>query len=322
MPAGVLILTGQTAAGKTPLALRLAERFDAEIVGADARQIYRDMPVGTAAPSAADRARVRHHLVGFLDPRDRYSAARFVADALATIDEIHARGGRALVVGGTGFYVRALAGDVALSPVHDDELRARLAREARIHEPEVLHEWLASLEPQRAAALEPADRYRVTRALEIALAKRGAAPPPANVPGAAPPQAIVSGAAPRSLRELGIPFRKTYLEVDDATLDANIAARVDTMLACGFLEEAERVGADAVAADAVGYREALAHLAGWSTTAELRAALIRATRRYAKRQATWFRREPEVERIPAANAFEQLSAIASSLPGWLKVDVK
>ena len=116
MPAGVLILTGQTAAGKTPLALRLAERFDAEIVGADSRQIYRDMPIGTAAPGAADRARVRHHLVGFLDPRERYSAARFVADALATIDEVHARGGRALVVGGTGFYVRALTGDVALSP--------------------------------------------------------------------------------------------------------------------------------------------------------------------------------------------------------------
>jgi tRNA dimethylallyltransferase len=303
VPPGILILTGQTAAGKTPLALRLAERFDAEIVGADSRQIYRDMPVGTAAPTAAERARVPHHLVGFLDPRERYSAARFVADALAAIDEIHTRGGRALVVGGTGFYVRALAGDVALSPFRDDDLRARLAREARVHAPDVLHGWLAALAPGRAAALEPGDRYRVTRALEIALAERSAEP-----------QTVV--AAPRSLRELGIPFRKTYLDVDAATLETNIAARVDAMLAAGFLDEAERVGAEAVAADAVGYREALAYLAGWSTEAELRTALIRATRRYAKRQATWFRREPALERVTAADAFENLSAIAGSLPGW------
>jgi tRNA dimethylallyltransferase len=306
VPAGVLILTGQTAAGKTALALRLAERFDAEIVGADSRQIYRDMPVGTAAPSAAERARVRHHLIGFLDPRERYSAARFVADALAAIDEIHARGGRAIVVGGTGFYVRVLAGDVALSPVYHDELRARLAREARIHEPDVLHEWLAALAPQRASALEPGDRYRITRALEIALTERSAEST----------HAVLSSPTSRSLRELGIPIRKTYLEVDDATLDANIALRVDAMLATGFLDEAERIGAEAVAADAVGYREALAYLAGWSTAAELRAALVRATRRYAKRQATWFRREPGLERVAAANAFEQLSAIAGSLPGW------
>lgn len=306
MPAGVLILTGQTAAGKTPLALRLAERFDAEIVGADSRQIYRDMPIGTAAPGAADRARVRHHLVGFLDPRDRYSAARFVADALATIDEVHARGGRALVVGGTGFYVRALTGDVALSPVHDDELRARLAREARIHAPEVLHDWLGAIAPQRAFALEPGDRYRITRALEIALTERSAEST----------HAVLSSPTSRSLRELGIPIRKTYLEVDDATLDANITSRVHAMLAAGFLDEAERVGAEAVAADAVGYREALAYLAGWSTEAELRTALIRATRRYAKRQATWFRREPALERVAAAIAFEELTEIASSLSGW------
>jgi tRNA dimethylallyltransferase len=306
VPSGVLILTGQTASGKTPLALRIAERFDAEIVGADSRQIYRDMPIGTAAPSDTERARVRHHLVGFLDPRERYSAARFVADALTAIDEIHARGRRALVVGGTGFYVRALTGAVALSPVHDDDVRARLAREARIHAPDVLHAWLAALAPQRAAALEPGDRYRVTRALEIALTERSAEPP----------QAVVSGAAPRSLRDLGVTVRKTYVEVDGATLDANIAARVDAMLAAGFLEEAERVGPEAVAADAVGYREALAYLAGLSTAAELRTALVRATRRYAKRQATWFRREPGLERVAAANAFEQLSAIAGSLPGW------
>jgi len=153
--AGVLILSGATASGKSALALRLAERFDAEIVGADSRQIYRGMPVGTAAPSDADRARVPHHLVGFLDPRERYSAARFVAEALAAIDDIRARGRRAIVVGGTGFYLRALAGDVALSPAYDASLRERLAREARVHPPDVLAEWLRALAPARAAAIAP-----------------------------------------------------------------------------------------------------------------------------------------------------------------------
>jgi tRNA dimethylallyltransferase len=303
--AGVLILTGPTASGKSALALELAERFGAEIVGADSRQIYRGMPVGTAAPSAADLARVPHHLVGFLDPRERYSAARFVADALAALDAIHARGKRAIVVGGTGFYLRALSGDVALSPAYDAALRDRLAHEARVHPPEVLAEWLRALAPQRAAAIAPNDPYRITRALEIALAERS---------GARRDGARDEGAA--NLRARGIPFRKLYLEVAPEELERRIAARVDGMLANGLLDEAERIGGDAVAADAVGYREALAHLAGWSTRDELRAHLIRNTRRYAKRQATWFRTEPGLVRIAAEDALARAIGEAGALPGW------
>ena len=293
---GVLILTGQTAAGKSALALELAERFDAEIVGADSRQVYRGMPVGTAAPSDAERARVRHHLVGFVDPHERYSAARFVADALTAIDDIRARGKRVLVVGGTGFYVRALTGAVTLSSVYDPALRERLAREARVHPPEVLADWLRVLAPQRAGAIAPNDPYRVARALEIALAERGADP------------LRVAPALPANLRTRGIPFRKLYLTIAPDLLEERIARRVDAMLANGLLEEAERVGAGAVAADAVGYREALAYLAGWSTSAELRAQLVRNTRRYAKRQATWFRTEPDLVALPAADLREQAEA--------------
>jgi tRNA dimethylallyltransferase len=279
---GVLFLAGQTASGKSAVALELAERFDAEIVGADSRQIYRGMPIGTAAPSDADRARVRHHLIGFVDPHERYSAARFVADALEEIEDIRARGKRALVVGGTGFYVRALAGDVSLSSVYDPVLRERLAREARVHPPDALADWLRALAPERARAIAPNDPYRVARALEIALAERSAGGPfrPAEVQP--------------NLRTRGIPFRKLYLEIAPDALERRIEQRVAAMLAQGLLEEAERVGGDAVAADAVGYREALAYLAGWSTEAELRAQLIRNTRRYAKRQATWFRTEPDL----------------------------
>ncbi len=283
----VLILAGPTASGKTELALHLAERFDAEIVGADSRQVYRGMPIGTAAPDAAQLARVPHHLVAFLDPEEQYSAARFVVDARRAIDDIHARGKRAIVAGGTGFYIRALAGDVTLDAAYDPVLRERLAHEARLHPPEVLADWLAALAPQRAAGIAPNDPYRVTRALEIVLAAR--APAPSARPSELP-----------SLRAGGIPFVKLVIDTEPAALLERIERRVDGMLAAGLLDEAERVGGDAVAADAVGYREALAFLAGFSTAAELRTQLIRNTRRYAKRQVTWFRTEPGIVRVPAA----------------------
>jgi tRNA dimethylallyltransferase len=295
---GVLILAGPTASGKTALALELAERFDAEIVGADSRQIYREMPIGTAAPSAEERARVPHHLVEFLDPTERYSAARFTEDALETIEAIERRGRRAMVVGGTGFYVRALCGDVALSPAYDPELRERLAREAKVHPSETLHAWLASRDPARAAAIAPTDPYRIVRALEIALSRE-------NTSAAANPPR-------RSLRTLGVPVLKLALDVDDGTLDARIAARVDGMLAAGFIAEAERVGADAVAADAVGYPQAIAYARGLLSFAELRTVMIRATKRYAKRQRTWFRGEPEMRRV----APDDVAHAAASLHGW------
>lgn len=295
---GVLILAGPTASGKTALAIALAERFDAEIVGADSRQIYRGMPIGTAAPDPAQLARVPHHLIAFLDPRERYSAARFVLDARQALDAIAARGRRAIVVGGTGFYLRALAGDVALDAAYDPALRARLAAEARVHPPDVLAEWLAALAPERAAAISPNDPYRVARALEIALAARGAEP--------APRETLPT------LRAAGIPFVKLVLETEPAALLANIERRVDAMLAAGLVGEAERVGGDVPAADAVGYRDALAYAAGWSTRAELRAQLIRVTRRYAKRQATWFRSEPGAVRVSAAAS----EAAARERLGW------
>jgi tRNA dimethylallyltransferase len=295
---GVLILAGPTASGKSALALELAERFDAEIVGADSRQIYHGMPIGTAAPTAEERARAPHHLVEFLDPAERYSAARFTEDALGAIEAIERHGRRAIVVGGTGFYLRALCGDVALSPAYDPELRERLAREARVHPSEALHEWLATRDPARAAAIAATDPYRIVRALEIALSRESTSD------AANPPR--------RSLRTLGLPVLKLALDVDDATLDARIAARVDGMLAAGFVAEAERVGADAVAADAVGYPQALAYASGYLSLAELRTLMIRATKRYAKRQRTWFRGEPGMRRV----ALDDVAHAAASLPGW------
>lgn len=292
---GVLVLAGPTGSGKTDLAIALAKTFGAEIVGADSRQIYRDMPIGTAAPSDAQLAEVPHHLVGFLDPRERYSAGRFARDARGLIREIHARGRRTIVVGGTGFYVRALTGDVALAAQYDEALRERLAHEAKMHPPEFLHEWLRLHDPVRAQALDPHDTYRVLRALEVALAP--------NVRGE-------DSGVPAD--EGGARYLKVFLDVPLAENDRRIAARTDAMLRAGLVEEAERVGAEAVAATAVGYPQALAYARGWSTLDELRETLARATRRYARRQRGWFRREPETHWLPP----EGVERAARELLGW------
>ena len=281
----VLILTGETASGKSELAVKLAEQIDAEIVGADSRQIYRGMPIGTAAPTATQRARVPHHLVEFLDPRERYSAARYVHDALRCIRDIIARKKRVIVVGGTGFYIRALCGDVDLGPEVDAAARARLQREVRVHDAEFLYAWLQVRNPRRAAELAVGDTYRVTRALETVLA-----PPD--------PQPLVHD----HLRSCAIPYTKVWMQIEKTLLQQRIEQRVDQMLAAGFVAEAERIGAAAVAADAVGYPQAFAYLAGQLHERELRSLMIRTTLRYAKRQATWLRSEPDLQLIKPGEA--------------------
>jgi tRNA dimethylallyltransferase len=295
---GVLILAGPTASGKTQLAIELARRFDAEIVGADSRQVYRGMPIGTAAPTGEQLHAVPHHLVGFLDPYERYSAARFSADATRIITDIHARGKRAIVAGGTGFYIRALTGGVDLAPQYDETIRKRLAHEAKIHDTQFLHDWLRVRDRRRAQMLHPSDAYRILRALEVAIA---------------PPQSRLRDEPLPSLAAAGIPFLKLALEPDWAQLDQRISQRTHEMLAGGLLDEAERVGADAVAANAVGYPQALAYLRGWSTLAELRLLLARATRRYARRQATWFRSEPQMQAVRALD----VERLAREKLGWV-----
>jgi tRNA dimethylallyltransferase len=298
VPAGVLVLAGPTASGKTELAIELAKRFDAEIVGADSRQIYRGMPIGTAAPTDEQMRAVPHHLVAFLDPQERYSAARFSADATRIVKEIQARGKRAIVSGGTGFYIRALTGAVDLAPQYDQAVRERLAHEAKAHDSAFLYDWLKLRDPRRAAMLHAGDEYRVLRALEVALA---------------PSHARLRENPLISLATESMPFLKLFLQIDRSQLDRRIERRTDAMLAKGLLEEAERVGADAVAANAVGYPQALAYLRGWCTHKELRTILMRATRRYARRQETWFRGEPHMQPVRATD----VEALAREKLGWV-----
>lgn len=294
--ASVLILAGATASGKTELAIELAREFDAEIVGADSRQIYAGMPIGTASPSLEQLAEVPHHLIGFLDPRQRYSAAQYAQDAIAALNGIRARGKRAIVAGGTGFYIRALVGGVALARQYDKSLRDRLAREATLHPPEFLHAWLERRDAARAAALGKNDTYRILRALEIALA----------------PPAVLRDTAFRTLAGAGFTYRLVFLDVDWPTIDERIERRAARMLDAGLIEEAERVGVGAVAANAVGYPQAHAYLCGWSTMSELRSSFSRATRRYARRQRAWFRGEPSTLWLPP----EVLRSTVREKLGW------
>lgn len=295
---GVLVLAGPTGSGKTDLAIDLAREFDAEIVNADSRQIYRGMPIGTAAPSPEQLAAVPHHLFGFLDPHERYSAARYSADAAACIEAIHARGKRAIVCGGTGFYLRTLTGGVALAPQYDESLRERLAHEGRLHDAQFLYEWLALRDPRRAAMLHPGDTYRVLRALEVAFSPR---------------DAVLRETPVRSLASDGVAFVKVFLSVPPDELARRIERRTAAMLTNGLIEEAEGVGPDAVAASAVGYPQAFAYLSGYCTREELFAMLVRATRRYAKRQAAWFRGEPDTQHLAPA----EVAGAAREKLGWV-----
>ncbi len=275
-------IVGATASGKSEVAMQIARAVGGEIVGADSRQIYRGMRVGTAAPDERAQREIRHHCVEFLDPEERYSAAQYARDAMAAILDIRSRGRRPIVVGGTGFYLRVLRGDVALGERGDERLRARIAAEMRLHPPEVLHAWLSLRDPQRAAAIEKNDLYRIGRALEIALA---------------PPRA--AAAAIPTLRSHGLTIRTFGLVLPLPEIDRRIERRARAMLAGGLLEEAEALGTRAVAGDAVGYPQALAYLRGQSSFEETLVALARATRRYARRQIAWFRSEPNIEWLGA-----------------------
>ncbi len=181
---------------------------------------------------------------------------------------------------------------MGLARAYDEQLRARLRREASIHEPKFLHQWLVRLDSRRAAAIDPNDTYRVLRALEIRLAD--------------PPLPNGTDAMRRP------EFVKAALDVPIAQIDQRIAARTAHMLANGLLEEAERIGPNAVAGSAVGYPQALAYLRGWSTSQELHATLLRATKRYARRQIAWFRREPGIEWVSPGD----VAGIVREKLGW------
>jgi tRNA dimethylallyltransferase len=282
-------LLGPTASGKSTLALELAARLPLEIVSVDSAQVYIGMDIGTAKPSAAQRAQVRHHLVDLIDPTERYSAGRFRVDCVGAIMAILARGKIPLLVGGTMLYYKALAQGIDALPQADPGVRAGIdARAAREGWP-ALHAELARVDPATAARLSPNDAQRIQRALEVwELWGK----PISELQGSARP---------------ALPFElKSYALIpeDRAELHQRIAERFERMLAAGLVEEVERLCKRYVlhlglpSMRCVGYRQAWEFLEGIYGKDELRAKGIAATRQLAKRQLTWLRSLPGIE--PAA----------------------
>jgi len=282
-----LVICGPTASGKSQTALGVAEELGGEIINADSRQIYRGMSIGTGMPPPSAFERAPHHLYGFVDPEQRYSAVRYVHDADAAIAAITARGHLPIVVGGTGFYIEALVGTMPLDrPPGDEALRARLRREAQVHPREVLWEWLAAISKTRAEATRPSDSYRILRALESALVER----------------TEPNDSSDRDSLRPKLKSAVVVLRVHRAAIAARIAQRVTAMFAHGLIEEAQAVRAaarDAPALSGLGYAEALAVVDGLATRAEALTLTIRRTERYAKRQQTWFRRMSAADMVDA-----------------------
>lgn len=281
----LLAVVGPTATGKSDLGVALAERLGGEVVNADSMQLYRGMDVGTAKPTPAERRGVPHHLLDVWEVTERASVAEFQRLARATVDDVLARGRLPLLVGGSGLYVRAVLDDLDF-PGTDPGLRSRLEAELAAVGAPALHERLSRVDPEAARGILPSNGRRVVRALEVVeLTGR---PFAARLPGPAPVYDAV---------QLGLDR--------PADLDARVAARVDRMWTRGLVAEVRALAGRGLregptASRALGYQQVLAFLDGRYDEATARAETARATRRFVRRQRSWFRRDDRVRWLDAA----------------------
>lgn len=285
----VVVLVGPTASGKTEVSLPLGERIGAEIVSADSRQVYRRMDIGTAKPTLAERARVPHHFIDILDPDEDYSAGEFGIRGREEIAKILSREHVPLVVGGSGLYVRSLIDGFFDGPPADPEVRSMIEQRLAAGGVEVLMEELRRVDPVFAARVDPTKPRRMIRALEVYH---------------------VTGEPISQLHaelKVEIPFRSRVfgLAWSKPELHRRIGQRCTMMLEEGLLDEVEELvrmgyGPEVNALNTVGYAEAFAYRAGQITRAEMVELFCRNTRRYAKRQMTWFRKDERVEWVEMA----------------------
>lgn len=277
-----LVITGPTATGKTALSLRVAERLDAEIISMDSRQVYRGMDIGTAKATPEERRAVPHHGLDLVDPDERYSAGRFARDARVWIEEIRARGRIPILVGGTGFFLRALTHPMFREPDLDPLRRARLARYMKSLSSDDLLRWLEALDPEAARTLSKrGGRQRIERALEIVLMTGR-------------PLGWWHEHAPPSVEP--VPLRVFVLQLPRDELYRRIDQRVLDMIDAGLLQEVERLleaGYDATdpGMSATGYIELIPVVQGRRSLEDGIQDIQRATRRYARRQMTWLRHQ-------------------------------
>ena len=266
----------------------------------DSTAVYRGIDIGTDKPSAADRAAVPHHLVDVADPAETYSAARYAQDASAAIRDITARGRVPILAGGTGFYYRALVRGLFPGPARDDELRARLDRVAGRRGVEALHRWLARVDPPSAARIQPRDRKRLVRALEVYL-----------LTGRALTSHFDQTASP--IAEFDV--RAVALNLPRPELRERVARRVDDQFDRGVVDEVRRLVASGIpmtahALSGLVYRQVVEMLRGVRGEAETRALIVQENMRYARRQAIWFRKEAGVRWLDAAGETEAAWTLA------------
>jgi tRNA dimethylallyltransferase len=301
----LVVICGPTAVGKTALALNLAEYFNAEIISADSRQLYRLMDIGTAKPIAEELQRVRHHLIDVAWPDEDFHAARFVSLAEEAVADIHRRSKRAFLVGGTGLYLRALTEGLLQAPSANPKLRQRLHSRAEAEGSASLHEALARVDPDSAARLHPNDLIRIVRALEVFEH---------------------SGSMLSALQDKhgfnSKPYRtvKICLNMPRDVLYRRIDQRAEVMFTQGLLEEAETLlgaGYDPSlkALRTIGYRQAFALLRKEMARDEAIDDLKQATRRYAKQQLTWFRKDKSMIWLESSDDFVTIRKLIDKFYG-------
>ncbi len=278
----IIVIAGPTASGKTALAVDLALSLGGEVINADSMQVYRFMDVGTAKPNLEERRGILHHLLDVVDPDEDFNAAAYRQLALPLAKKICAGNNPCFIVGGTGLYIRSLLGGLVELPPSDPSIRSRLNAQCDREGSPKLHERLAALDPERARSIHPNDRVRIVRALEIIQQTDH------------PSSELLKR---HQFKDQDFQALKFFLHMEKEKLYDRINRRSEKMIACGLLEETKGLlkrgyGLHLKPMTAIGYRHALNHLQGKWSLEETTTALKRDTRRYAKRQRTWFKAEP------------------------------
>ncbi len=301
--APLVVLAGPTASGKTALAIALAERFAGEIVSCDSVAVYREMEIGTAKPSAAERARVPHHLLDVAAPGQPFTAGDYSRQARAAIADIRRRDKLPIVAGGTGLYLRALLDGLSPAPVRDEALRERLRQRAAARGPAYIHTILRRIDPTAALAIHANDLPKVIRAIEVSLAAR--------VPQSE--QWAQQGRDPLT----GFRVLSLGLAPERDRLYPRINQRAAAMFAAGLMQEtfalAAKYGADTRALTSLGYAQAMSVLRCEATLEAAIAAVQQGHRNYAKRQQTWFHRSPDMQWLPGFGDEPAITAQAIAL---------
>jgi tRNA dimethylallyltransferase len=299
----VIVICGPTGVGKTAVGIQLAEKLDGEIISADSMQIYRYMDIGTAKPTADEQTRIIHHLIDIVDPDEDFDAVRFAKMAREKVMQLYQRGVTPLVVGGTGLYIKALLQGLFQSNPVDPEIRERLKKEAAEFGSSALYERLKQVDPDTADRLHPNDSYRITRALET-IESTG--------------RSISEHQQDHGFSDQPFNALKICLQIDRQKLYDRIDQRVDLMIEAGFVDEVKKLlgmgySADLKSMQSIGYRQMVEFIGGRLSWDECVRTLKRDTRRFAKRQFTWFGADQQIQWYEP----DQLNEIVRLVEGFL-----